>query len=125
MPANRRQGSLPRLNQTPLAQAEKLKQTMDFEDSDRKLEAPKKIKLLKKEESSLKMSVMTQSQTKMTREKIILDSDSSKMQSKQTTLKIGGGPIKVKAGSNLKTSQIQFSPQKKQEIENKKLLTAS
>jgi len=63
MPANRRQGSLPRLNQTPLAQAEKLKQSKDFEDSDKKLEAPKKIKLLRKEqpESSLKMSMMSQS----------------------------------------------------------------
>jgi len=47
------------------------------------------------------------------------------MQLKQTTLKIAGGPIKLKATNNLKTSQIQFSPQKKQEIENKKLLTAS
>jgi len=47
--SNRRNGSLPRLNNTPLAQAEKPKQSIEFEDPDKKFSAPKKIKLVKKE----------------------------------------------------------------------------
>jgi hypothetical protein len=49
------------LNQTPLVYTEKLKQSKDYDDSDKKFEAPKKIKIVKKEEGALKMAMMSQS----------------------------------------------------------------
>ena len=105
---------MPRLNQKPSAQAEKLKQASPYDDSDKKFEAPKKVKLVKKElqEGTFQISMMSQSHTKMTREKMLTESDSSKML-KPNVLKITGGPIKIKMPNNLKYSQIQFSPGKK------------